>query len=406
MKVNLIYGAPCSGKTTYVYDNHKDGEAVYDLDSLDRTAALKELNTVSDSPVRWAMNALRQGFVDACNQQGVQVLWMICSYPTDKILTAVAGCEVEQHLIKATKQECYDHLEADDTRPDKDAWRELIDKWFAEHAENTDERSEEVMDNEKTMPRFWNFSSANRLDIYGTISADAWFDDDVTPQQLRDELDAKTGDIDVYINSPGGDCFAASQIYTMLKEYKGKVTVKIDGIAASAASVIAMAGDEVLMAPTAQMMIHNPATLAFGDKAEMQKVIEMLDEVKESIINAYEIKTGLSRAKISHMMDMTKFMHAGEAIELGFADRLIDGSQDAPAQAKAFAPKLVEDSIARMMEKANEPVKDEEPEAVEEPETDSATDSETEAAEEAPKEPSGRNVDELLAELEKLEKEM
>ena len=93
---------------------------------------------------------------------------------------------------------------------------------------------------------------------------------------------------------------AAAQIYNMLMDYKGNVTVKIDGIAASAASVIAMAGTEVLMSPVSTMMIHNPATVAMGDHNEMQKAIEMLNEVKESIINAYEIKTGLSRAKLSH----------------------------------------------------------------------------------------------------------
>ena len=127
----------------------------------------------------------------------------------------------------------------------------------------------------------------------------------------------------VWINSPGGDCVAAAQIYNMLMDYHGSVTVKIDGIAASAASVIAMAGTTVLMSPVSMMMIHNPMTLAMGDKTDMQKAIEMLDSVKESIINAYEIKTGLSRAKISHLMDDETWMDAGKAVELGFADDIL-----------------------------------------------------------------------------------
>ena len=106
-------------------------------------------------------------------------------------------------------------------------------------------------------------------------------------------------------------------------DYKGNVTVKIDGIAASAASVIAMAGTEVLMSPVSTMMIHNPATVAMGDHNDMQKAIEMLNEVKESIINAYEIKTGLSRAKLSHLMDSETWMNANKAVELGFADGII-----------------------------------------------------------------------------------
>ena len=161
------------------------------------------------------------------------------------------------------------------------------------------------------------------LFLNGTIAEESWFDDDITPQLFRDELFSGDGDVVVWINSPGGDCVAAAQIYNMLMDYHGNVTVKIDGIAASAASVIAMAGTTVLMSPVSMMMIHNPMTLAMGDKTDMQKAIEMLDSVKESIINAYEIKTGLSRAKISHLMDDETWMDAGKAVELGFADDIL-----------------------------------------------------------------------------------
>ena len=123
---------------------------------------------------------------------------------------------------------------------------------------------------------------------------------------------------------------AAAQIYNMLTQYKGNVTVKIDGIAASAASVIAMAGNTVLMSPVSMMMIHNPATVAFGDHAEMQKAIDMLAEVKESIINAYVIKTGLTRAKLSHLMDAETWMDANKAVELGFADDIITRAETKP----------------------------------------------------------------------------
>ena len=166
------------------------------------------------------------------------------------------------------------------------------------------------------------------LFLNGTIAEESWFDDDVTPQLFKDELMAGSGNITVWINSPGGDCVAAAQIYNMLMDYKGSVTVKIDGIAASAASVIAMAGSKVLMSPVSMMMIHNPMTIAFGDSAEMQKAIEMLGSVKESIINAYEIKTGLSRAKLSHLMDAETWMDANKAVELGFADEVIKRSGD------------------------------------------------------------------------------
>ena len=132
----------------------------------------------------------------------------------------------------------------------------------------------------------------------------------------------------MWINSPGGDCVAAAQIYNMLMDYKGDVTVKIDGIAASAASVIAMAGTKVLVSPVSMLMIHNPMTAAFGNSEEMQKAIEMLSSVKDSIINAYEIKTGLSRAKLSHLMDAETWMDANKAVELGFADGIMQRSSE------------------------------------------------------------------------------
>lgn len=161
------------------------------------------------------------------------------------------------------------------------------------------------------------------LELSGTIAEESWFDDEVTPQLFKDELNSGTGDITVWINSPGGDCVAAAQIYNMLSNYKGKVTVKIDGIAASAASVIAMSGDTVLVSPVSMLMIHNPATIAWGDHAEMQKAMDMLAEVKESIINAYVLKTGLSRPKLSHLMDAETWMDANKAVELGFADDIM-----------------------------------------------------------------------------------
>ena len=176
------------------------------------------------------------------------------------------------------------------------------------------------------------------LFLNGTIAEESWFDDDVTPQLFKDELNAGEGDIVVWINSPGGDCVAAAQIYNMLMDYKGNVTVKIDGIAASAASVIAMAGTKVLVSPVSMLMIHNPATIAIGDKAEMEKAIDMLNEVKDSIINAYEIKTGLSRAKLSHLMDAETWMDANKAVELGFADEIMKRAEAVDVEEDLMPP--------------------------------------------------------------------
>ena len=193
------------------------------------------------------------------------------------------------------------------------------------------------------MRRFWNWeppapdtsdpagSDTSRvLRINGVIAEESWFDDDITPALFASELAAGSGDVTVWINSPGGDVVAAAQIYNMLIDYPGHVRVHIDGIAASAASVIAMAGEVVAMSPVSMLMIHNPATLAVGDADELGRAIDMLAAVKESIINAYELKTGMSRAKLARLMDQETWMDARAAISMGFADDYLTGSRTPP----------------------------------------------------------------------------
>lgn len=204
------------------------------------------------------------------------------------------------------------------------------------------------------MKRFWNWvrdetaPDARTLYIEGVIAENSWFEDDVTPAAFKADLMSGTGPITIWINSPGGDCVAAAQIYNMLMEYPGDVTVKIDGIAASAASVIAMAGTRVCMSPVSTMMIHNPLTVAIGDSEEMRRAIQMLDEYKESIINAYEIKTGLSRAKLSHLMDAETWMNANKALELGFCDEIMfkgAASTEAPENSFSFSRRAITNSL-------------------------------------------------------------
>ena len=198
------------------------------------------------------------------------------------------------------------------------------------------------------MNKFWNWTVNNNdekteriLTLSGVIAEESWFDDEVTPKIFRDELMSGEGDITVWINSPGGDCIAAAQIYNMLLEYKGNVTIKIDGIAASAASVVAMAGNKVIMSPVSMLMIHNPMTMAAGDTTEMKKAISMLTEVKESIINAYELKTGMSRDKIAKLMDAETWMDANRAVELGFADEILSRESSVKQSAMMYSENVV-----------------------------------------------------------------
>lgn len=201
--------------------------------------------------------------------------------------------------------------------------------------------------------KFWKFiknlsADSGPENIELRIDGDIVSDDDVwlyewcgmqcaSPNTFKNELAQYSGkDITVWIDSYGGDVFAAAGIYNALKEHKGNVTVKIDGKAMSSASVIAMAGSTIQMSPVATMMIHDPLTSAQGYASDLRKAADVLDTVKESIMNAYQLKTGKSRAKISQMMDDESYMDAKTAIKNGFADSMLYTDTKTPSDVMNF----------------------------------------------------------------------
>ena len=235
-----------------------------------------------------------------------------------------------------------------------------------EHLSQIPDRMESGGEEEsKTVQKFWNWirneSDERVLRLDGPIDSESFWGDEVVPAAFREELESESGDLTVWLNSPGGNVFAAAEIYNMLCDYKGRISVKIDSIAASAASVIAMAGDRVCMSPVAMMMVHDPSTIAMGNAKDMERAIATLMEVKESIINAYQRKTGLSRNKISQLMENETWMNAKKAIELGFADEILfdrkksdaeseegvnDGKEiEAAAEGTLFSGRLMDQAI-------------------------------------------------------------
>jgi len=196
--------------------------------------------------------------------------------------------------------------------------------------------------------KFWQFRASadeptsGELLLYGPIGADdglGWLFDDITPKQFHEEL---TGlgditDLKVMINSPGGDVFAGQAIHSMLVRHPANVTVYVDGLAASIASIVAMAGDTVVMPRNAMMMIHNPWTIGIGDAREFRKLAETLDGVRDSIVAAYESKTGKTRAELLPLLNAETWMTADEAVEMGFADEI--------EQTKKVAASLVRPGI-------------------------------------------------------------
>ena len=182
--------------------------------------------------------------------------------------------------------------------------------------------------------KFWKIQAASNgeaeLLLYGPISEESWWGDEVSSKQFADDLKAlgNITKLTVRINSGGGDVFAGQAIYSIIKNHPAKVTVYVDGLAASIASVIAMAGDTVIMPRNAMMMIHNPWTFTAGNANELRKVAEDLDKIRESLIAAYQGKASdMQREKLIELLDAETWLTADEALEYGFIDEIDDQKQ-------------------------------------------------------------------------------
>ena len=174
--------------------------------------------------------------------------------------------------------------------------------------------------------KFWNLKALDEktgeLTLYGEISNETWWGDEVTPKEFKADLDnlGDIGTLNIYINSPGGDVFAGQAIHSMLKRHPSHKNVYIDGLAASIASVIAMSGDTIFMPKNAMMMIHNPWTIGMGNAIEFRKLAEDLDKIRESLVAAYEGHSTLTRDEIIELMDEETWLTATECEEYGFCD--------------------------------------------------------------------------------------
>ena len=183
--------------------------------------------------------------------------------------------------------------------------------------------------------KFWNFKALDdktgELTLYGEISDVTWWGDEITPKQFKEDLDA-LGDIDtlnVYINSPGGDVFAGQTIYSMLKRHKAQKNVYVDGLAASIASLVAMAGDKIIMPANAMMMIHSPWTIALGNAQKFRKLADDLDKIRDSMVVAYESRSALTAEEVVEFMDAETWLSAKDCLEYGFADEIEEAKQAA-----------------------------------------------------------------------------
>lgn len=219
--------------------------------------------------------------------------------------------------------------------------------------------------------KFWKWSNSvssnnQELILDGPIASDTWWGDEVTPDLFREELKQHAGDLTVVINSPGGDVFAGLAIYNALVNHNGNVTVRVDGLAASIASVIAMAGDKIIMSPGSMIMIHRPSVYAAGTVDDMEKARDVLLKIEEGITPIYAKRTGLSDEKITELLEAETWMLADKAVELGFADEVSEApekqKQDESVQNVmgmnfAFSMSAVKQADAKPMQSLVEQIK-------------------------------------------------
>lgn len=181
--------------------------------------------------------------------------------------------------------------------------------------------------------KFWQFkakeNSCGELMLYGDIADSTWLGDEVTPKDFKADLDS-LGDIqtlNIYINSSGGDVFSGQAIYSMLKRHPAQKNVYVDGLAASIASLIAMAGDKIIMPANSMLMIHNPWTVAMGNSNDFRKLADDMDKIRESMLSVYESKTGIKQEDIIPLLDAETWLTAQDALENGFCDEIEEGKQ-------------------------------------------------------------------------------
>lgn len=210
----------------------------------------------------------------------------------------------------------------------------------------------------KQNTKFWNFVGGEvpELILYGEIAQDTWWGDEVTHTQFASDLKAlgNVGEIVVRINSGGGDVFAANAIYCLLKDHEAKITVKVDGWAASAATVIAMAGDTIEIPASAIFMVHDPKTVLYGafSKEECEAQAKSIETVKNSIIESYATKTGKSHEELSQIMTNETWYTGQEAVDAGFCDIVTTYTQNQGGTMLNYAgldPKKHRNFPARLM---------------------------------------------------------
>lgn len=372
--IKIVYGAPCSGKTTYVNEVITDRDIRFDYDDVlaaisnsgphDNRAMLKLYGT----EIRSLMLDL------AKDDDQVEDAYIIACKITDSLLEQIGDTEVDYILISKTKEEVLEQLEDDDTREDKEYWKELIDDWYEWHATwSAANQSAAKEVNSLSKKRYYSLVVQDRqadIYVYGDIVSWPWLESDVSSYNLAQEIKSLDVDtINVYINSYGGEVAEGLAIYNALRRHDAKVKTYCDGFACSAASVVFMAGDERIMSNASLLMIHNAWLYAAGDPNQLRKQADDLETINEATKQAYLAHSSITEDALKQMMDDETWIDATSALEMGFATTIVDD-----AASKQAANQSVRKALVKMLLEHAKAKTEPEPNSDPEPEPDSEPD--------------------------------
>lgn len=325
--IYIVYGSPCSGKSTYVASRLGDDDIAYDFDRLMRATTNIKFHILDDgrpaahklalqyrSELLWMIREGKLG--------GARDIYIITSSNPDAIARDTGGAEYEITEMKVSREECHRRLDGDDERPDKDAWHAKIDEWYDEY----EKRHGGTAENMKTFYLNGDLLTDEYADVYRFFGIKTGY---VCPSDMRAALaDADGGELTLYINSNGGQLVVGTEMYSMLRAYSGRTTAHIQSRSASAATVAMMGCQKITAEPVSLICVHNPSAYCEGDAGDHRAAAGQLDNIKESILNAYMPRVeahGVNRADLAALMDRDEWLDTGKALEYGLIDEVEQG---------------------------------------------------------------------------------
>ncbi|CAM4400539.1 hypothetical protein BAMA111019_23060 [Bacillus manliponensis] len=350
MKIKVIYGPPCAGKSTYVNESISDNDIRFDYDLIMQSISNRNSHVYSDNHLPYVVQYRELIISMAAEDDKMDTAYILATKITNKLQEELEGKNSEFLLIETSKEQCYENLNNDETRPDKDFWKEKIDSWFdwyEDYLKEVKNLKDDHKDKKQQSNKFWEIKmSANKntadIFIYGEITKYAWEDyGEVSSIIFKNELEA-LGDgietINLYINSPGGSVFEAMAMISMLQRHPADIISHIDGVAASCASVLPMISKRIIMPSNSLMMIHHAMTGAWGNAKQLRKAADDVERISKAMCQYYLDRAGdkMSEETLSEMLEEDTWLTAEQCLELGLCDEIVEANQ---AVAYAFDDK-------------------------------------------------------------------